>query len=124
MKDLSCFFYRTSPGWREPHGRVITEAMAMGVPVVVGSGGGYTEFIENGFDGFIIDSNEEAFFIINKLKNDAKLWSFISKNASNKMQKVMQDCSSKSNEFIFSKSKIYNVREIIKKRIKITNNST
>lgn len=67
FQSLDCFFYRTSPEWREPHGRVVTEAMASGLPVVCGSDGGYCEFVEHGKNGFLFDDNREALEIIKKL---------------------------------------------------------
>ncbi len=67
FQSLDCFFYRTSPEWREPHGRVVTEAMASGLPVVCGSDGGYCEFLEHEKNGFLFDDNLEALEIIKKL---------------------------------------------------------
>jgi L-malate glycosyltransferase len=41
------------PSWEEPFGRVVIEAMAMGVPVVATSRGGPAEIIDDGVDGYL-----------------------------------------------------------------------
>ena len=81
LQGLDCFFYRTSLGWREPWGRVVTEAMACGLPVVCHSSGGYSEFIEHGQNGFLFDSDEQAFQIIMRLMQDGSLRDAIGKAA-------------------------------------------
>src|SRR5215204_7087033 len=43
LQGLDCFFYRTSEEFLEPSGRVVTEAMACGLPVVCHNRGGYAE---------------------------------------------------------------------------------
>lgn len=42
----------------EPFGRVILEAMAMGVPVIATDAGGPTEIIENGVSGILVPMND------------------------------------------------------------------
>jgi L-malate glycosyltransferase len=42
------------PSWDEPFGRVVVEAMAMGVPVVATSVGGPAEIIRDGVDGLLV----------------------------------------------------------------------
>jgi hypothetical protein len=41
-------------------GRVVTEAMACGLPVVCHESGGYAEIIEHGRNGFLFDTQQEA----------------------------------------------------------------
>jgi glycosyltransferase involved in cell wall biosynthesis len=41
------------PSWREPFGRCVVEAMAMGTPVVASSAGGPAEIIKDSVDGFL-----------------------------------------------------------------------
>lgn len=72
LHDLDVFFYRTDPDWIEPWGRVIVEAMASGLPIV-GNAGGYTRIIDNGRNGFIFTSEEDAFETIMRLKNNPDL---------------------------------------------------
>ena len=69
LAGLDCFFYRTHPTWTEPHGRVVTEAMACGLPVVCDARGGYTEFIANGVNGFLFSGNAQALEILNYLRH-------------------------------------------------------
>ena len=73
LQGLDCFFYRTSEGWSEPSGRVVTEAMACGLPVVCHESGGYAEIIEHGRNGFLFDTQEEALEILLRLKEDRQL---------------------------------------------------
>jgi len=72
LASLDCFFYRTSPIMFEPHGRVIHEAMAAGLPVVAGRAGGYNECINDGVNGFLIDSTEEALERLETLARSAE----------------------------------------------------
>lgn len=88
LSGLDCFYYRTAKGWFEPHGRVITEAMAFGLPVIAHKDGGYNEFIEHGVDGFLFENQSEAYDLINLLKNDLSLRDYIGSNAHKKMNEV------------------------------------
>jgi glycosyltransferase involved in cell wall biosynthesis len=73
LRSLDCFFYRTAEHWNEPFGRVVMEAMACGLPVVCCNRGGYVEVIENGRNGFLFDTEVEAFETIQRLRSDAWL---------------------------------------------------
>ncbi|MFD1961081.1 glycosyltransferase [Novosphingobium panipatense] len=66
-------FYRTSPQWAEPWGRVIIEAMASGLPVVTDRTSGASSVIEHGRNGLLFDTTEEAFDLIMKLARDPAL---------------------------------------------------
>jgi glycosyltransferase involved in cell wall biosynthesis len=59
LRSLDIFFYRTG-SFVEPYGRVVLEAMASGLPVVASGSGGYAEQMENGVDGVIFQSQEQA----------------------------------------------------------------
>jgi len=78
LHSLDCFLYRTAPEMWETFGRVIHEAMACGLPVVVHRIGGYTDHIRHNENGFIFDTNDEAAAIIQQLQNDAALYHQIS----------------------------------------------
>jgi len=64
LQGLDCFFYRTSENFLEPSGRVITEAMACGLAVVCHKRGGYAEIIDDGHNGFLFDTQQEALEIV------------------------------------------------------------
>ena len=81
LQDLNCFFYRTSEGWSEPSGRVVTEAMACGLPVVCHESGGYAQWIEHGRNGFLFETQQEALGILLRLKEDPALREKIGKEA-------------------------------------------
>src|SRR5215212_2255347 len=81
LQELDCFFYRTSENFVEPSGRVITEAMACGLGVVCHERGGYVEWIEDGQNGFLFDTQQEALEILLKLKEDPQLRERVGKEA-------------------------------------------
>jgi len=81
LQGLDCFFYRTSEEWLEPSGRVITEAMACGLPVVCHNRGGYVEIIDHGRNGFLFDTQQEALEILLRLKEDRALRESVGKAA-------------------------------------------
>jgi glycosyltransferase involved in cell wall biosynthesis len=73
LKGLDVFFFCTAPYWTESFGRVIFEAMACGLPVVVENRGGYPEAIEHGRNGFLFQDHKEALSIIKDLKDSPAL---------------------------------------------------
>jgi glycosyltransferase involved in cell wall biosynthesis len=81
LQGLDCFFYRTSENFLEPSGRVITEAMASGLAIVCHNRGGYTEWIEDGHNGFLFDTQQEALKILLTLKEDPQLRERVGKAA-------------------------------------------
>lgn len=87
MQGLDCFLYRTSTAWPEAYGRVIAEAMACGVPPIVGSTAGIAQHIRHGVNGFIADSNDEVMEILLSLKEDRTLQARIGAAA----RKTMED---------------------------------
>ncbi len=73
VQGLDCLFYRTSDEWQEPHGRVVQEAMACGLPVVCSRRVGATDFIRHGRNGFVFDSDAEALDVLRQLRDDPVL---------------------------------------------------
>jgi glycosyltransferase involved in cell wall biosynthesis len=69
LRSLDCFTYRTNPAWTEAWGRVVIEAMATGLPVVVHANGGYAQLIRHGENGFLFHRDDEA---IRHIRNLAK----------------------------------------------------
>jgi glycosyltransferase involved in cell wall biosynthesis len=88
LQHLDCFYYRTNDTFFEASGRVVVEAMACGLPVVVFSRGGYVEYIEHGKDGFIFNTQEEAYNLIMTLKQNINLRRAIGEAARKKIEKL------------------------------------
>jgi glycosyltransferase involved in cell wall biosynthesis len=88
LQGLDCFFYRTSEEIVEAWGRVVTEAMACGLPVVCHSRGGYVEIIEHGRNGFLFDTQQEALEILLRLKEDRTLRESVGKAARETAEEV------------------------------------
>ena len=72
LAGLDAFYYRTGT-WIEPWGRVVIEAMATGLPVVVHERGGYAQAITPGVDGFVFRTDEEAIEQLDRLRTDPAL---------------------------------------------------
>lgn len=72
LASLDIFFYRTGT-FTEPYGRVVMEAMASGLPVVVAANGGYAEQIAPGVHGFPIHTQDQAMSALLRLAGDAAL---------------------------------------------------
>jgi glycosyltransferase involved in cell wall biosynthesis len=81
LQGLDCFFYRTSEEYLEPSARVVTEAMACGLPVVCHNRGGYVEWIDEGRNGFLFETHQEALEILLRLKEDPALRERVGKAA-------------------------------------------
>jgi glycosyltransferase involved in cell wall biosynthesis len=90
LRSLDCFTYRTNPSWTEAWGRVVTEAMSVGLPVVVHANGGYAQVIRHGKNGFLFHRDEEALELIQKLHNSPELRKIIGANA---RQTILDLCS-------------------------------
>lgn len=88
LRSLDAFCYRTHPLWREPSGRVIHEAMAVGLPVVAHYSGGYAETIDHGQDGFLFDHPTEAAAILDDLRLDRALRQRIGRRARRTMERL------------------------------------
>src|SRR5215213_495885 len=73
LQGLDCFFYRTSDEYLEAWGRVVTESMACGLPVVCDNRGGYVEGNDEGRNGFLFETQQEALEILLLLKEDPAL---------------------------------------------------
>jgi glycosyltransferase involved in cell wall biosynthesis len=91
LQGLDCFFYRTSENYLEPSGRVITEAMACGLAVVCHERGGYVEWIEDGRNGFLFDTQQEALEILLTLKEDPALRERVGKAARRTAEELFSD---------------------------------
>ena len=73
LAGLDCFVYRTSSRFQEAYGRVIAEAMACGIPVIVESRVGASKHIRHGVNGFIANSDDEVIAAVERLRGDPAL---------------------------------------------------
>jgi len=73
LSGLDCFIYRTSSRFQEAYGRVIAEAMACGVPVIVESRVGASRHVEHGVNGFIANTDTEVIEAVERLRGDPAL---------------------------------------------------
>lgn len=97
LQRLDCFLYRTHPYFRECWGRVVTEAMASGLPVVVHRSGGYADIIEHGRNGFLFDRHEEAEAIVETLRADPDLRQRIGQAARLTIEATLGEASRQAN---------------------------
>jgi glycosyltransferase involved in cell wall biosynthesis len=88
LHTLDCFVYRARSTWLETFGRVVFEAMACGLPVVVGRPGGYVEYIEHGVNGYLFDTSEEALSYILRLRSDPDLREHLGRNARRTIERL------------------------------------
>ena len=73
LSSLDCFVYRTSSRFQEAYGRVVAEAMACGIPVIVESRVGASKHIQHGINGFIANTDEEVLAAVGRLRADPAL---------------------------------------------------
>lgn len=75
LASIDIFFYRTAGEGRfvEPSGLVVAEAMAAGLPVVAVRPGGFADLFVNGENGFLVDTQEQAYQAILRLAADPAL---------------------------------------------------
>lgn len=75
QKILAGFDILIAPAENEAFGRVLVEAMALGVPVIASKSGGHVEIIEDGKTGFLCTPDEAQSFAdkVITLQNDAAL---------------------------------------------------
>jgi glycosyltransferase involved in cell wall biosynthesis len=59
LGELDCFIFRPPPEAPEASGRSVMEALASGVPIVASANGGYSEWLSDGKDSFIAETQEE-----------------------------------------------------------------
>lgn len=85
LHSLDCFFFRTGT-WFDNFATVLFEAMACGIPVVAHRWGGYADYIKDGVDGFLFDSQSEAKDILARLQDDPGLRTRIGSQARASME--------------------------------------
>jgi glycosyltransferase involved in cell wall biosynthesis len=103
MRELDCFFYRTSPLWTETWGRVVAEAMACGLPVVVERRGGALDYVRHEENGFLFDTEEEAMALILRLKDEPDLRRRIGLAARKSIEEVYSSSASEATVAFYAK---------------------
>lgn len=81
LASLDCFIYRTHPSWTEAGGRVVMEALACGLPVIAHPAGGYAEWIEQGENGYLAETQEALFVRLCELRNSPSTRERMGQNA-------------------------------------------
>ena len=81
LRTLDCFIYRTSERWFEAYGRVVMEAMATGLPVVVSRRGGYADHLRDGANALLFDSTAEAVQRVLAVRADEALGARLARDA-------------------------------------------
>lgn len=81
LAGLDCFVYRTSSRFQEAYGRVVAEAMACGIPVIVESRVGASKHVEHGVSGFIANTDDEVIAAVERLRADPALRASMSASA-------------------------------------------
>jgi glycosyltransferase involved in cell wall biosynthesis len=72
-RDIDIVVYMTGKHYSETWGRVITEAMAAGLPIVAERLGGIVEQIDDGVSGFLVGNHDELVARTVQLCNDEEL---------------------------------------------------
>lgn len=54
-------------GWPEPFGLVAIESMAIGTPVIARRAGAYTETVQHGVTGYLVDDVDEGVFAVSRV---------------------------------------------------------
>ena len=75
LEGIDIFFYRTAGQgiFVEPSGLAVAEAMAAGLPVVAVRPGGFADLLVHGENGFLVDTQDQAFEAIMRLARDVAL---------------------------------------------------
>lgn len=88
LATLDCFYYRVSESWTEAFGRVVLEAMAMGLPVICDRRVGAARVIDDGVDGFVTTGGGEVLALLQRLSGDPGLRAEIGAAARQKVEAV------------------------------------
>jgi glycosyltransferase involved in cell wall biosynthesis len=81
LAEVDCFFYRTPLHCPESFGLVVLEAMAAGLPVVAHRQGGYRDIISHDENGYLFETDDEAYSILLALSRQPSLVRRVGGNA-------------------------------------------
>jgi glycosyltransferase involved in cell wall biosynthesis len=96
LSTLDALVYRTSVDYVEPHGRIVQEAMATGIPVCCGPSGGFTEYVVEGEHGHIFRTNQEAIERLEALRADPGLCAAYGRNARTHVETLFSHAACRS----------------------------
>jgi glycosyltransferase involved in cell wall biosynthesis len=68
LADVDIYFHRRQPWWTEDEGRLFFGAMASGVPVLCHRESLYAEYVDEGVDGWLYDTDDAAVAMIDALR--------------------------------------------------------
>jgi glycosyltransferase involved in cell wall biosynthesis len=91
LHRLDALFYRTSDAWQEPHGRVVQEAMACGLPVVVSRRVGAADYLRHGWNGFLFDDDADGLEHLRALRRDPALRERVGRAARRTVERVFSE---------------------------------
>jgi glycosyltransferase involved in cell wall biosynthesis len=90
LRSIDCFVYRTSTTWYEAFGRVVSEAMAAGVPLVCSPSGGYAHYLTAGGDALVAGDTAAIAEAIFAVRDDRSLASRLASRARKSVEAVQR----------------------------------
>ena len=90
LRSIDCFVYRTSSTWYEAFGRVVSEAMAAGVPLVCSPSGGYAHYLTPGADALVVGDTEAMAHAVIAVRDDRSLASRLATRARREVEAVQR----------------------------------
>jgi glycosyltransferase involved in cell wall biosynthesis len=81
LQSLDAFVYRTHPNWYESYGRVVFEALACGLPLVVEPRHGYADLLADGETALFSQTTSEFRRNVQRLQMDPDLRRSMGKNS-------------------------------------------
>lgn len=81
LRGLDAFVYRTSHTWYESFGRVVFEAMAVGVPVVCAPAGGYAQYLIPGRTALLAEDTDKLASAILALRDNPVMAAELARSA-------------------------------------------
>jgi glycosyltransferase involved in cell wall biosynthesis len=81
LRSLDVFVYRTHPNWYETFGRVVFEAMATGLPVIVEPRHGFAEWLTDGENALFAETTTEILGVLARLRDEPEFRRALGANA-------------------------------------------